>query len=545
MPGLKRAPEKVSWKIGRYDAVCQLATGGMAEILLARLSGPSGFQRPVAIKRILPHLARSKDFVTMFLDEARIIAGIRHPNVVHVHELADEGDDELFLVMEYMEGESVGVLIPRLRKNQENLDYALAAYIVAEACAGLHAAHELTDAAGNKLNVVHRDVSPQNIFVGYSGEVKVLDFGIATAADRVTRTETGQFKGKFEYSSPEQCVGLALDRRSDIFSIGILLYELSTLTRLFKRNGHMPTLRAICDTPIVPPTSIVEGYPKALSDVVMRALERRPNARYQTALEMRRELLGVMQALSQDVAPEETLSKKMRELFPDRIQEKAAMLNGAQAGEPVEAVPTDIDIDIEVPIAFEDPVVEPGTNAVDRQTPSESEVSAEMQSQPSEIKKRRSLVPLGVVVLIAGAIAVAAVVTTAGRHSNASTVTANSSTSAVALPDVPSAAESASAASSAVAPSASVTIHIETNPSNAHVSIKGIDRGTSPLDLQLDRADAPLKILVRRDAFRPLEQSIVPNVDQKLVLTLVALPPTRHAPAEKPGSSSAPFRRFD
>jgi eukaryotic-like serine/threonine-protein kinase len=545
MAGLQRAQEKITWKIGRYDAVCQLATGGMAEILLARLRGPSGFQRPVAIKRILPHLAQNKDFVTMFLDEARIIAGIRHPNVVHVHELAHEGDDELFLVMEYMEGESVSVLIPRLRKNEEKLPYPLVAYIVAEACAGLHAAHELADESGKQLNVVHRDVSPQNIFVGYSGEVKVLDFGIATAADRVTRTETGQFKGKFEYSSPEQCVGLALDRRSDIFSLGILLYELSTLTRLFKRNGHMPTLRAICEAPIVPPVDIVPDFPKALSDVAMRALDRRPNGRYQTALEMRRELLTVMTTLSHEVAPEETLGKKMRELFPDRIEEKAAMLRGAQAGEPVHGVPTEIDIDIEVPIAFDDPPDDPEARLSGLQARAQTDIASDAISGRIETENRRSRVSLILLFAAVSVIGVLAIV--AGMDRSSKKIDASPSVSAALLPEVVASANETAAPSAALSASASpsvVAIHVETSPPNAHILLGLTDRGTAPVDLQIDRGDAPLKIQVRHDGFRTLEQTIVPNVDQKLVLTLVALPATTKHPAEKPAASS-PYRRFD
>src|SRR5262245_61887209 len=216
----------VSERIGRYEVVGELAIGGMATILLGRLVGPRGFEHPVVIKRILPHLAKMPEFVDMFVDEARIVAGIRHPNVVQVTELGCEGD-ELFLVMEYLEGESVGGLLRRIWTQDGEIDRALAVYIVAEACAGLHAAHELTDEAGKLRGLVHRDISPQNMFVTYSGAVKVLDFGIAQAADRLTRTEAGQVKGKFAYMSPEQCLSQPLDRRSDVFALGVVLYELT------------------------------------------------------------------------------------------------------------------------------------------------------------------------------------------------------------------------------------------------------------------------------------------------------------------------------
>src|SRR5688572_7190193 len=262
------AKASVSWpkRIGRYDIVGPLASGGMAEILLARIVGPSGFQRPVVIKRILPHLSRQKDFVDMFLDEARIVSVIRHPNVVQVTELGHE-NEELFLVMEYLEGESTAGLMRRLSSRAEKLEPALAAYIVAEACAGAHAAHEQLDSTGANLGIVHRDLSPHNVFVTYGGAIKILDFGIATAADKIAKTEAGQFKGKLEYASPEQCRGAQLDRRSDIFSLGTILWELTTGFRLFKRGGAMEMLRAICEEPIPRPDTIDPEYPEELAAI--------------------------------------------------------------------------------------------------------------------------------------------------------------------------------------------------------------------------------------------------------------------------------------
>ena len=289
-------------RVGRYEVAGRLATGGMAEILLGRLVGPSGFERPLVIKRILPHLAEQQSFVSMFLDEARLAAQIRHPNVVSVSELGQEGDD-LYLVMEYLEGENAAGLIRRSMVTGKNTDFALCAYIVAEACAGLHAAHELTDPDGNPLRLVHRDVSPQNIFVTYGGAVKVLDFGIAKAADRITQTEAGQLKGKFDYMSPEQCRGRALDRRSDVFALGIVLYELTTRKRLFKRSNKLAMLEAVCRDPIYPPSKLIKGYPAALERVLMKALKRDPDARYATAAEMRRDLLSAMREMNAPVAP--------------------------------------------------------------------------------------------------------------------------------------------------------------------------------------------------------------------------------------------------
>ncbi len=335
-------------RLGRYEILGDLAVGGMAEILLARVVGPSGFERPVVIKRILPHLARQEGFVAMFLDEARIAAAVRHHNVIHVEEL-QRGDDGLYLVMEYLEGESAAGLMRRLFSRDETLDLGLAAYLVAESCAGLHAAHEMTDAEGTVQHVVHRDVSPQNLFVTYDGQVKVLDFGVAKAADRITRTEVGQLKGKFEYMSPEQCSSQPIDRRSDIFALGIVLYELTTGRKLFKRESPAETVRAICDHGILPPSRLQEDYPPALERICLRALEAAPGDRYPTALDMRRELLAFLRSRDLPHEPGEEMSRLMNAIFADRVAEKREILRRVRSGSKVTHVPAgEIDEGVEI-----------------------------------------------------------------------------------------------------------------------------------------------------------------------------------------------------
>ncbi|HVY47862.1 MAG TPA: serine/threonine-protein kinase, partial [Minicystis sp.] len=264
-------------RLGRFSVLRRLATGGMAEVLLGRLSGPQGFERLVVIKRILPHLAREAAFVTMFVDEARLVARIRHPNVVQVYELGSEGD-ELFLVLEYLEGEPISSLQRALARRGERLDASLIAHVGAEACAGLHAAHELTRDDGVTLGLVHRDVSPQNLFACFDGRVKVLDFGIAKSADASFRTRTGEIKGKHAYMSPEQCKGdKNLTNKSDLYSLGIVLYELLTL-------------RAITEEAAPRPASVEPSVPPALDRVIARALALAPADRYPSALEMRADL---------------------------------------------------------------------------------------------------------------------------------------------------------------------------------------------------------------------------------------------------------------
>jgi eukaryotic-like serine/threonine-protein kinase len=336
-------------QIGRYEVLGQLATGGMAEILLGCISGPSGFRRPVVVKRILPHLAKVPEFRNMFLDEARIIARIHHENVVQVHELGSEGD-ALFLVMEYLDGESVGGLLRRLALRNERLPYWLAAHVIAEACAGLHSAHELTNESGVLLGLVHRDVSPQNVFVTYEGSVKLLDFGIAKVADKSSRTATGHVKGKFQYMSPEQCRGEPLDRRSDVFALGAVLYELTTNTKAFKRATEHLTFLAICEEPIVLPSRVVENYPRSLEPVVMRALSKDPKKRYPTALEMRQALVAALREIEPTGDARQSLAELMRREFAERIREKRELVRLLGSGETLSRIPeAEVDELVELP----------------------------------------------------------------------------------------------------------------------------------------------------------------------------------------------------
>lgn len=335
-------------RISRYECMGRLAVGGMAEILLARVSGPNGFERPVVIKRILPHLASLPEFRQMFLDEARIIARIRDDNVVQVHELGNDGED-LFLVMEYLEGESVGGLLRRLLGRSDTLDPWLACYIVAEAAAGLHTAHELTNEAGEPLGLVHRDISPQNVFVTYAGRVKLLDFGIAKVADKSVKTATGQLKGKFQYMSPEQCLGKPLERRSDIWALGVLLYELTTVSQPFKRANELLTFKAICEEPLPRPSQGNRRYPACVEPIVVRALSRDPELRFATAKDMRRELLGAMRELEGSGEASDALSVLMEREFGERRLDKVEMLQSATQGTEVVVPAAEIDEQIELP----------------------------------------------------------------------------------------------------------------------------------------------------------------------------------------------------
>jgi hypothetical protein len=274
-------------RLGRYQVVDRIATGGMAEVYLAVHGELAGFRTPVVLKKVLPHLASNPQFIDMFLDEARIASLLDHPNVVRIYEVARSGT-EYFLAMELVQGKSVSALMRRSHETEggeQLLEPRLAAFLVAQACAGLYHAHNLSDPLGNSLGLVHRDVSPQNILISFEGSVKVIDFGIARALGRISETQTGGMKGKFGYMSPEQARGEEVDLRTDIFALGVVLWEVVTGRRLFNRENDLATMRALVYEPIAKPSTVAAVAPE-LESIIMRALSRNPKLRYQTARDM-------------------------------------------------------------------------------------------------------------------------------------------------------------------------------------------------------------------------------------------------------------------
>jgi hypothetical protein len=271
--------------VGRYVVHDRIASGGMATVHLGRLLGAAGFSRTVAIKRLHDFYASDPDFVAMLLDEARLAAQVRHPNVVQTLDVVAD-NDELLVVMEYVEGDSVAQLARLVHAGGGRFPPSYAASIVAQALHGLHAAHEATDRDGAALGIVHRDVSPQNMLVGTDGVARVLDFGIAKAASRATATEDGQLKGKAAYMAPEQLAHGAVDRRTDVFAAAIVLWELLAGRRLFAADTPVEILARVQSMPIDPPHAHAPDLPPELSVVVLRGLDRDPEGRFQTAEEM-------------------------------------------------------------------------------------------------------------------------------------------------------------------------------------------------------------------------------------------------------------------
>ncbi|MGA9526257.1 MAG: serine/threonine-protein kinase, partial [Myxococcaceae bacterium] len=319
--------QAVSEAYGKFQLLKKLATGGMAQIYLARHVGMNGFERLCVVKRILPHLAENQDFVHMFLNEAKIAARLSHPNIVEIHDLGSL-DGSFFLAMEFIHGEDLRRIWKRAEQAGRALPIPFVLRVIADACAGLDYAHKKAD-NGLPLNIVHRDISPQNVLVSFEGSVKVVDFGIAKAADTMTVTRSGVLKGKYSYMSPEQAAGRRdLDARTDIFALGVLLYELLTGTRLFKRGSDMGTLRAVTECVVAPPSQVNTRVPQDLDPIVMKALTRSPSDRYQQAQELQ---LALEEWLVQRQLPASPahVAAFMRELYGDRLQAEE------QAGQPL------------------------------------------------------------------------------------------------------------------------------------------------------------------------------------------------------------------
>ncbi len=274
--------------LGRYALYQKIASGGMASVHLGRLLGPVGFARTVAIKRMHPQFAEDPEFVSMFLDEARLAARVRHPNVVPTLDVVAM-EDELFLVMELVQGESLSRLIRAASQRGERIPTEMVATIMVGALHGLHAAHEARSDVGEPLGIVHRDVSPHNILVGTDGVARVLDFGVAKAAGRLQTTREGQLKGKLGYMAPEQIRG-EVTRVTDVYAASVVLWEALTSKRLFKGDNEAQVLNLVLQGCDVPPSRYAPGLPSALDEVTMRGLSVDPAQRFSTAREMARAL---------------------------------------------------------------------------------------------------------------------------------------------------------------------------------------------------------------------------------------------------------------
>ncbi|HEY6180239.1 MAG TPA: serine/threonine-protein kinase, partial [Kofleriaceae bacterium] len=313
---------QVSAEVGstanRYQILGKLAVGGMAEIFLARGANATGLERYCVLKRILRERASDAQFVQMFLDEARLAAQLQHPNIASVYDIGMLGDS-YFFTMEYVHGETVRSLLHRAQVQRRTVPLACVLTIAAGTAAGLHHAHERVAADGRPLGIVHRDVSPSNLMVSFEGNVKVVDFGVAKADDRRVETKSGTVKGKISYLSPEQCRGARVDRRSDLFSLGIVLWEMLTGARLYRRNSDFENMTAIVHEAPVRPSSRRAEVPRAVDDIVMRLLAKSVGERFQTAGEVV-EAIENASMRAGTILSTSALSRLIREMFGTRAE---------------------------------------------------------------------------------------------------------------------------------------------------------------------------------------------------------------------------------
>ena len=310
-------------KLARYEVLGRLATGGMAEVWLARSIGIAGFEKLVVIKTILPALAQSPQFVSMFVNEARLAAMLSHPNCVQIFDLGQEGT-WLYIAMEYLEGFSLARLLKRAREKKFAISETLIARIIMDAASGLDYSHRLKDREGRHVGLIHRDVSPDNLLVGFSGQVKLVDFGIAKAATPAlmsAATSAGMVKGKHGYIAPEYLLGQPMDGRADIFALGVVLYRALTGKRPFLGDTEAAiSMAVVSDTPRSP-LELVPTLNPALATVVMMALEKEPAARFESARAMRQAIeVAVVHA-----AENEEVADLMNELWPAGDEERVAL----------------------------------------------------------------------------------------------------------------------------------------------------------------------------------------------------------------------------
>jgi serine/threonine protein kinase len=306
--------------LGRYVLGTLLGQGGAASVYMARLDGPHGFDRVVAVKLVHEHLMSDRDFVTMFLDEANLACRLQHPNIVHCYELCQE-ERSLYLAMEFLQGQPLSRLYQRAQERRQPLPYSVVAWVGARAADALGYAHELRDESGEPLRVVHRDVSPDNLFVTYDGQVKLLDFGIARAAGRRSQTNLGQLKGKFRYMAPEYALGLEFDSGLDVFALGATLYETATGVPAFG-GDEQAALRKIVAGELADPREIRPDFPAPLWKLLQRAMASRREDRPRSAAQLAKALdesAGLTQAQGRAL-----LSSAMRRLFPDELGAEAS-----------------------------------------------------------------------------------------------------------------------------------------------------------------------------------------------------------------------------
>jgi serine/threonine-protein kinase len=506
--------------VGRYRLVAKLGQGGMADVYLAVSRGALGVNKLVVIKQLRAMLASDHDFAVMFLDEARLAVRLSHPNVVHTYEVGGR-DGHCFLVMEYLEGQSVGEFMQRARARGARVAPTVWARIAADALAGLHYAHELCDYDGTPLQMAHRDVSPQNIFVTYDGITKVVDFGIAKAKLNATVTGAGELKGKLGYMAPERVSGRPSDRRADVFAMGIVLWELlAGGERLFKGDAAQ-AIQRVRTGPIPPLSAVAPGTPPGLEAIVARALERDPAARFASAEEMRAALEGFLRDAGAPAGPAE-VGRALCDLFGEAREEARRRVRAVMAeveAPPAETTPVDaVRLDGMKPAAALPllktppvPIARPGAGV--SLAPTELVGHRASRALGPRARLRRAGGALMLLAALGGGSSVAALRAQRARHAAALTP-----------------------ATSAAPPASSVgEVRLQTVPADAEVEYEGAPLGRTPTTLRLGPGEHALRL--RKEGFD--EESIVVWVEPERETSRAVVLRPNVAPSGSPPRPSA------
>jgi serine/threonine protein kinase len=334
-PASGEAPRRTTAEIGsigRYRLLGRIGEGGMAEVYRAVMTGPEGFERELVLKRILPRLSESGDFKTMFVREAKICAQMLHPNVIQIYEFG-QADGGYFIAMESVQGVTLREALTTLRKQERALPHYIAADVARQICLGLDYAHTLRGPAGEPLEIVHQDISPTNIMLAFTGTVKILDFGIARAAEFAEEeAKKGLIKGKVSYLSPEQIYVRPFDARADVFALGVVFHEMLTGRRLFQSKNDITRMRELLAAPILPPSAIDAMIPRELDRIVLKSLEIDPKNRYQSAADMAADLERTLIAARYS---SRELSKMLRDLYM-AVDDQLVVIDAADEKEALE-----------------------------------------------------------------------------------------------------------------------------------------------------------------------------------------------------------------
>jgi serine/threonine protein kinase len=518
--------------LGRYQLLAMVGEGGMGRVWAARQVG-SPLQRLVAVKTAISGQSQTPEFQRLFMDEARIASLIHHPNVCGVYELGEE-NGTLYLVMEWCDGSSLRQVMDKLPEGR--MDLSVAARIVANVAAGLHAAHELEDSDGTKLRVVHRDVSPQNILISKNGHVKVADFGVAKAQGQLHRpTETGEMKGKLAYMAPEQVTAKDIDHRADIFALGCVLYEVTTGRRPFQGEGALSTLYQLLEQAVAAPAEVFPGYPAELSAIVLKSLAKDPDGRYQTAEDLRVALEGWI-ASTGSKANEREINALLRATLGDEVDQKSRSINESAAR--LKERSSERPESIERSSHSTSLTAPEGRNREGASTMDRGVATAGIREKSSSW-----LLPVGaglavlalVVVLAKGTLGTVQPVPPATAPVPAASVTLPVATNELpVLPSQPSPPE----------PPASpkeVQITVRTIPSNASIRIDDGEPIEAPYTLSIPSSEAPRTIRVSAPNYTSVTRQIAFDQTREIVLELTpAAGQRRNRPHGKPDGTSSP-----